>query len=507
MNEQNNIYYQQKPMMPPPPIWQRVRTKASEMKDAFPKWLTQYSVVVYLLSLAIVSFIYSAYSLPWYYLLSGLVAVLVFFLYGNTLLQKTSIVKMRKERTFEKRLLIYALIPRVLFTLLIYWIFQENYGNEFGFENGDADYYQKQALEFANAMRSGTFITTWNRVSKYIDISDLGYSAYIGFIYWLTGDSIMIVRLIKCLLSAITVLLIYRIAKRNFDEPTARIAAVFCALWPNFWYYCGVHLKETEMVFLGVLFVEQADQMLRSRQFTAWKVIPVLLIAAAIFTVRTPLGLVALLALIFSVVMSSARVVSWGKRVVVGVLAIILIAVTMGNRIQEQTQSLLETAQSQDQRSNMEWRATRDNGNAFAKYAGSAIFAPMIFTLPFPTMASVEGQDVQQLLNGGNFVKNIMSFFVLVAMFALLLSGEWRQHLLPLSFMLGYLVVLSLSNFAQSERFHQPALPFELMFAAYGLNIAVTKKKYKRWFTYWCGLMFVVCVAWNWFKLAGRGLA
>ena len=289
MNEQNNIYYQQKPMMPPPPIWQRVRTKASEMKDAFPKWLTQYSVVVYLLSLAIVSFIYSAYSLPWYYLLSGLVAVLVFFLYGNTLLQKTSIVKMRKERTFEKRLLIYALIPRVLFTLLIYWIFQENYGNEFGFENGDADYYQKQALEFANAMRSGTFITTWNRVSKYIDISDLGYSAYIGFIYWLTGDSIMIVRLIKCLLSAITVLLIYRIAKRNFDEPTARIAAVFCALWPNFWYYCGVHLKETEMVFLGVLFVEQADQMLRSRQFTAWKVIPVLLIAAAIFTViETP---------------------------------------------------------------------------------------------------------------------------------------------------------------------------------------------------------------------------
>lgn len=416
-------------------------------------------------------------------------------------------MKMRKESVFEKRLLIYALIPRVLFTLLIYWIFQSNYSDEFGFEAGDATFYHDQAKDFANALRNGNFITVWNRTAKMIDISDLGYSAYVGFIYWLTGDSIIIVRLLKCLLSAITVLLIYRIAKRNFDESTARIAAIFCALWPNFWYYCGVHLKETEMVFLGVLFVEQADQMLRSRQFIAWKVIPVLLIAAALFTVRTPLGLVALLALVFSLVMSSSKVVNWGKRIIVGTLAIALIAVTMGNRIQEQAQSLLETAQSQDQRSNMEWRATRDNGNAFAKYAGSAIFAPMIFTLPFPTMANVEGQDVQQLLNGGNFVKNIMSFFVLVAMFALLLSGEWRQHLLPLSFMLGYLVVLSLSNFAQSERFHQPALPFEIMFAAYGLSIAVQKKKYKRWFTYWCGIMFIAAIAWNWFKLAGRGLA
>jgi hypothetical protein len=58
----------------------------------------------------------------------------------------------------------------------------------------------------------------------------------------------------------------------------------------------------------------------------------------------------------------------------------------------------------------------------------------------------------------------------------------------------------------QSERFHQPAMPFEFMFAAYGLSIAVTNKKYKRWFTYWCALMFIAALAWNWFKMAGRGL-
>ena len=405
----------------------------------------------------------------------------------------------------------------------------QTYGDPFGFDNADATYYDMLGQFVANMIKEGDFhfydeISNW---SGHDDISDMGYGIYLGLIYFLTGSgdllrdtallganvvtnpiSIITLRLIKCVLSSLSVMLIYRLAKRNFDDESARIAAVFCALWPNFWYYCGCHLKETEMVFLTILFVEQADQMLRSRQFTAWKVIPVLLIAAAMFTIRTPLALVALLALLFSVVMSSTKVVSWGKRIIVGILAILLIGVTMGNRIEEQSRQLLETAQGDYQKGNMEWRSRRDNGNAFAKYAGKSVFAPLIFTIPFPTMVRpFEGQEVQQLLNGGNFVKNIMSFFAIYAMFIFLLSGKWREHLLPLSFMLGYLVVLVMSTFAQAERFHQPVMPFEFMFAVYGLSIAVTKPKYKRWFTYWCGGMIIAAIAWNWLKLAGRGLA
>lgn len=492
--------------------------------DAFPKWLSQYPIVAYLLALAIATFMYSAYSMPWYYMLSGIVAVMVFFLYGSTVAKNTSIERVRKEKAFEKKIFWMAFVPRLLFMLLLYWIFQSNYGDAFGFESGDAGYYDHLGQHVAGLIRDGNFhfyeeITKWSGSDE---LSDMGYGVYVGFIYWLTGSegafwnggiggeaiSILAVRLLKCLWSALTVLLIYRLAKRNFGEQNGRIAAIFCALWPNFWYYCAVHLKETEMVFLGVLFVEQADQMLRSRQFTAWKVIPVLLIAAALFTVRTPLAIVALLALVFSLVISSSRVVSWGKRIIVGLLAILLIGVVAGNRIEEESRGLIEQAQSNQQKSNMEWRAEREHGNAFAKYAGKSVFAPLIFTIPFPSMVRpFDGQDEQQIVNGGNFVKNILSCFTIFAVIMLLMSGKWREHLLPLSFMLGYLVVLTMSTFAQSERFHQPAMPFEFMFAAYGLSIAVTQKKYKRWFTYWCGLMFVATIAWNWFKMAGRGLS
>ena len=463
---------------------------------------------MYLLALAIVTFVRSAYSMPWYYMLSGVIAILAFFLYGSTMTQNTFVLKMPKDKRFEKRIFLVAFVPRLLFTLIIYWIFMNVYGDEFGFNNADSTFYNDLGYEFSESISNGTFFSQWSKSSEEFDVSDMGYGAYLGLVYWLTGKSILAARLIKCVLSSLTVVLVYRLAKRHFEPQTARIAAIFCALWPNFWYYCGVHLKETEMVFLAVLFVEQADQMLQSRQFTAWKVIPVLLIGASLLTVRTPLALVAFLSLIFSVVMSSQRVVSWGKRIIVGGLAVMLIGVTMGNSIMEEARGLVDTVQSGEQQKNMEWRARREHGNAFAKYAGKSVFAPLIFTIPFPTMVRpYDGQDEQQLLNGGNFCKNIISFFTILAMFTLLIDGRWRDHLLPLSFLLGYLVVLTMSTFAQSERFHQPAMPFEMMFAAYGISIAVSRPKYKRWFTYWCVLMFVACVAWNWFKLAGRGLS
>jgi len=533
MNQIPNTYNPQQVPQPPIPRGQirmnalNAVNKAAIVKTIYPKWLMQYSVVVYIAALLTVSFIYSSYGLPWYYMTTGVVAVVVFFLFGSSFAKNNAIDKVHKEKLFEKKIFLISIVPRLITVYVIYWVFQANYGDAFGFESVDAVYYDELGGFVAQLIQNGNY-HFYDEIAKWSgnpDISDMGYGVYVGFVYWLTGSgnvlntqmlgdtqfatnmSILALRSLKCVLSSFTAVLIYRLAKRNFGEQTGRIAAIFVALWPNFWYYCSAHLKETEMVFLAALFVEQADQMLRSRNFSAWKVIPVLLIAAFIFTFRTPLGFVALLALVFSVVMSSSKVVTWGKRIIVGGLALMLIGVTVGDRLQERAGGLISQVQGNYQKGNMEWRSERKEGNMFAKYASSTVFAPLIFTLPFPTMTRpYDGQEVQQLNHGGNFIKNIMSCFTIFALVMLLFSGKWREHLLPLSFMIGYLVVLAMSAFAQAERFHQPVMPFEFMFAAYGLSVAVTKKKYKRWFTYWCALMLVAAIAWNWFKLAGRGL-
>ena len=153
----------------------------------------------------------------------------------------------------------------------------------------------------------------------------------------------------------------------------------------------------------------------------------------------------------------------------------------------------------------MEARANRAGGNQFAKYASASLFAPAIFTIPFSSMVYIPFQENQMMLNGGNFIKNVLSGLTIYALILLLLSGEWRKHVLPIAVTCGYLLVIAFSNFAHSERFHFPVLAFELMFAAYG--VTQVKNKQKKWYTYWLIGVSVMVVGWAWIKLAGRGLA
>ena len=472
-----------------------------------PKWLTDRGIIYYFIALIAVSVMYATYSMPWFFMLAGGVSVLAFFAYGRNFSRRISLQMIHRTERFERRIFFEALILRLIWMLTIYVIFMETYGNAFGFDNRDSINYHHMGFIISNMLGRGDY-HIYQVIAKrfHYDISDMGYGTYVGIIYYLTNNSIIAVRLLKCLWSALTVVLIYRLALRHFSPQVARIAAIFCTLWPNFWYYCGCHLKEVEMVFLVVLFIEQADQMLRSRQFTIWKLVPLLLIVGALFTIRTVAALVCILALLTSVVLSSSRVVSWGKRIIVGLLAVAFIGVSMGERIEQNARQMIERVEGNQQQYNMEWRAQRKN-NTFAKYAGAAVFAPMILTIPFPSMVNVAEQYGQQLLNGGNYIKNILSFFVILSLFIMLFSGSWREHMLPLAFMLGYVLVLVMSSFAHSERFHQPVMPFEMMFAAYGLSIVMSNRKFQQWFKVWCVVMLVAAIAWNWFKLAGRGMA
>ena len=210
-----------------------------------------------------------------------------------------------------------------------------------------------------------------------------------------------------------------------------------------------------------------------------------------------------------AILLTSSKVVRIATKVVVGLLVALVLSLSYGEQIVDMAQGMREQIQGGEyQTINMEWRAERKDGNQFAKYAGSAVFAPLIFTIPFPNMAyTFQGQEMQMMVSGGNFIKNILSFFVIVVILAFLYTGEWRKHVFLISMLCGYLVALVFSVFAQSGRFHMPAIPLELMFAAYGIHIMYKNQMYRRWFNYALAIEIVVCIAWAWFKLAGRGLA
>jgi len=486
------------------------------LNQFIPKYITQNALVLYLFILALVSLVFMNYALRWYFMLFGIVEVVSFFYFSNYL---TKAWGNYSPRRFARNLFGWALALRVVFVIFSYFFYEAETGIPFEYEAADVLFYDDMGKYGASLLSNGE-LDLYPKMQKYagdVVFSDMGYPIYLAVIYYITGDSIILTRIIKAVWGAWTVLLVYRLAQRNFGEHTARMAAILCMLMPNLIYYCGSHLKETEMVFMEILFIERADHVMRQGKFIFSEVLTVVLVGMYLFMFRTVLAAVLFIAFFMALTMSSTRIVNWGRRLLVILLGLTLIGVVFGNRIDEEVRQVTNVDVIEQQQRNMQWRSTRGEkqgtNNRFIRYASASVFAPMIFTLPFPTMVETPGQENQKMIHGGNYCKNITSFFTIIAVVMLiwpynwrkrLLDGEWRKHLLPLAVLGGYLVVLVFSSFAHSERFHLPSVPLAMMFAAYG--ISRFNPKWKRWYWLWLAVIFVACVGWAWFKLRGRGM-
>ena len=470
-----------------------------------PKRISDISMATYFLALIACTLLYSSHILDWKWWIFGIISVVGFFHFAN---RQSKLWLNIRPTTFSKRLFWGAFALRAVWVLISYWLYYEWTGVPFSIGAADEWEYHNLALYGSSLIREGD----WNifaDIQRYggdITFSDMGYPIYLSILYYIFFDSILMARIVKAILSAWTTVLVYKLASRNFGESTGRMAGVFCMLMPNLIYYCSFQLKEIEMVFLAMLFVERADWLLRQPKLKAMQTVTVMLIPLFLFMIRTALAATLVAAFFCALLLTTGRVSGFGKRavliVVAGVFAatMLLTSTSIGSEVTQMWQT-----RGSGQQNNMEWRSRRDNGNAFAKYAGAAVFAPMIFIIPFPTMTETPGQENQKMIHGGNFVKNILSYFTIMALLTLL-TGNWRKHVLPLAVLCGYLVVLVFSSFAQSERFHLPILPLTLMFAALGVSLMKENPWMKRYFNYWCVLMFLAAVAWNWFKLAGRGM-
>ncbi len=424
--------------------------------------------------------------------------MLLFFNYANQLTRKWSVIS---EKKFVKKLFQTALIVRIVWVGFSFVFFNIMTGKPFEFDSADAFSYHNEGTWLVELIQTGKLKVFFDQMAA--RYSDMGYTLYLGWQYWITGSSILIARLLKALFGAYTCLLIYRIGVRNFGENVGRMGAIFCMLMPNLILYSGIHTKEVEMVLLTVWFIERSDFMIRGGVFGFANIVPSILLAASLFFFRTVLGATALFALFTTLMFTSTKVLGMGKRLMLIVWILGTVGYFIGGTIANEVESVWNT-RSANQQQSMEWRSVRANGNKFSKYATGAIFAPMIFVIPFPTIIETPQQENQKLINGGNYVKNVMAFFTIFALFWIIKNKKWREYVLLGSFTIGYLVIIAMSAFAQSERFHQPALPFELLFAAFGLTLI--QKKQQKYFSWYMTLLFIAIVAWSWFKLAGRGM-
>jgi hypothetical protein len=372
-------------------------------------------------------------------------------------------------------------------------------GQTFEFSSADAMGYHRETLWLLDLINA-------NQLNVYLayikgNYSDMGYVSYLALVYTISWKSILFARLLKAIMSAYMCVLVYKIAERNFGEPTAKIAGIITMLFPNLIYYCGLHLKETEMIFLTVLFVERADFLIREKKFNIPLLFITITIGLSLFLFRTVLGATALLSLVIGFIFLSSGKFEFAKKVFFMIFVISFFFFFRGGEIESEIVGYWN-ARDTNQRVSMQARANLENGNDLSKYGTTAIFAPFMLVLPFPTLVNVSTQQNQMMINGGYFIKNAFSFFVLLALFFIYQRRTFQEHTIILSLLISYLGVIAMSKFAISERFHLPILPLIIILGSYGITLV--NKKNKKYYIPYLFFIALVIIGWNVFKLAGR---
>ena len=467
------------------------------MVPYFPRKVANNAIITYLISLALVSVFFFRYLMLWGYIVLGITWVLGFFL----LTARWSVEwRAVSEKTYLKYLFQTAVIIRLVWVIVSYFYYISETGIPFEHEAADSLGYHETALWFMES----DWATIWDGFfgGGFHGYSDVGYPFYLGTLYKIFGPVVIIPRIIKVFISAYTCVLLYKVTSRLIGEDIGRMAGIMCCLMLNFVVYCGYHLKETEMLFLEVLFLERADHLLRSAKMTFWDVFWPSLLALSLFFFRTVLGATAAFALATSVLVANypsmkrglrrASLVGWG---------ILCVVVVGGGALMTEVEGYWEERDDNVAKKRLEQTL---RGNQWAMYATGTVMAPMIFVLPFSTMVNVSEQYAQQAKHAGNYIRNFMGFFAILAVIEAIRRRKWRDLALPLAFVASYLGVVAMSGFSNSERFLLPGLPFLILLWTYG--ITTLRKQTFKLFAPWTIVVVLMEVGWAFFKLGSRGL-
>lgn len=460
----------------------------------FPHKIAVKGIATYFIALAIVSIVFVRHIMAIDYILLGIMWVVGFFLLSSSTSRKLATAP---EKRFCRTLFITALLLRVAWVVFSYFYYISKTGQPFEFGSSDAIGYHGEA-EWLAVAGWDTAFDYWGTLGG---VSDVGYSFWLTARYRLFGPNVMVARLIKSMYSAVTCVIIYKLAKRNIGEYAGRMAAIFCCFMPNLVQYCGLHVKETEMIFLITAFLERADYLIRSRHYNFLTIAIPALLALSLFFFRTVLGVVAVISIFAGLVFSSTKLIGWTKKVVLILLGLVMLSGLAGGTIATEIEGYWEARFSNEQ---VKREGQTKGGARWAKYATGAVLAPMVFVLPYSTMVDTN-QGNQNIMHGGNFVKNFMGIFILIALFyAIVKNKNWKDFSLIGTFAIGYLGVISVSGYGNAERFLLPGLPCLLIVAAYG--ISKLNAKNIRFISYWSIIVVLMEVGWAYFKLGSRGV-
>lgn len=331
------------------------------------------------------------------------------------------------------------------------------------------------------------------------EISDTGYSTFLMIPMLILGQSPVLIKIFLCFMGSIIVIRGYKLAGMLIEEPAARLAGIFLALYPISWFYSIIMLKENIMV---LMIIEALILMVKiQRSFRILNMLKVVVIIFLLFFFRSALSILLLTVLMVSFVMQQKK-----KYVLVNVLLAAIIIIIYINFLKSTGRYDEYYNQYTNVNEFTQERLTyMEKINPFVAMVGSPVFAVLSYISPFPSVVTVP--NAQGLPHSeyyynvaGNIFWIVLAFFSFYGLYYSLRYKRQEMAVL-LAFVIGYQFVLLKAMMFTSVRFSYPAKPFLLILAAYGIY----KMKSKKWYPVYLVVALVLIVGWNYVRLKGRG--
>ena len=468
------------------------------MSKKLTRYIALYGIGVYLLALLVISVAFREHALQLKWMLWGIGEVLFFFVLTTVFYPRW---KNDDPKKFWRKVFWTALAIRMVYAFVMCYYYYWETGKAFEYDAADSIWYHPAAAYLSKCVREGYISYVFKYLNAYtMGYSDQGYVLWLTLVYTIFGRSWLVPRLFKALMHAYLCIVVWKLGSRTMGERTGRLAAVMCVFMPILIQTCGLHTKEAEMIFLSIFALERMDYLIRSKKYTFWNILVPILLTVLTFGFRTIIGMCLIFAFLVFVLLSSKDLVGRKGKIVIASSVVVVFFVFLFSPVGREIK-IINRLKFTDLNYQSEKYETM--GMRHGELAKSYYLAPGAFVLPLAPMVE-ESPDHNKMIHGSTYVKNFLAFFAMLAIVIAFRQKKWRDFSLIGAYEFSYLAIIMFSFAANSERYHEPAIPLLVLMAAYAMT-HLCHKDLKIFYVY-CGLLFVALFVWNWLKLSARGL-
>jgi len=466
----------------------------------WPAKYSYYGIGAALVTFLVIQVYFGTSAISPIWLLINLLAICAYFIAINIVSSRSV---HSSDRKFVVNLFWMALIARLLFMLTIVILAELTWDRPFYVGAVDAVRYHRVATEVAELLISGSFLDILPHLLwEYGAFDDIGVPLVLGPVYVILGSSPIVGKLFFTLIGTGTVLLSYKTAKLIWNESVARLAGIMLAFFPLALFYSSVILKEEFVVFLSLLAIYIATKVVKNNKMSLRDLFLLLFAMVFIFFFRTAAG-----ALLVTVVIGTFFLNRFGGNMLYTVVisGAVFFSFTLFMNLFTEIDFYLERIVEFDDFADARVQSVA-RGNILATIVGTPVYVLIAFIAPFPAMIFTPNRfglshDATFYWISGLVIWNFIIYFGLAGLWRSLRTNI-RESFPVWAFAAGYSIILGLTAMFTSVRFGYNAMPAFFILIAVGVH---HRQKFPYWQLYLVGAVFVI-FAWNYFRLAGRGM-